>query len=118
MRCMIEDIARVAHEANRAYCTAIGDDSQVSWFESPAWQRDSAIAGVRAIHLNPAGTPEQSHEGWLEHKNAEGWVWGPVKDPDFKTHPCMLPYAELPAAQRAKDHIFRAVVLSMLEEQP
>jgi len=35
----IEDIAKVAHEVNRAYCISIGDNSQQSWECSPEWQK-------------------------------------------------------------------------------
>lgn len=106
-------IARVAHEADRAYCEALGDSSRVPWEEAEDWQRDSAFMGVVAILENPRLTPEESHEGWLEHKRAEGWVQGPTKDPIKKCHPCMVEYTQLPAEQRAKDFIFRAVVLAM-----
>lgn len=106
-------VARTAHEVNRAYCQAIGDDSQPTWEAAPAWQRTSAIAGVH-FHLdNPEATPENTHESWLKVKVADGWVYGPVKDPEKKEHPCMRPYAELPLEQRVKDHLFRAVVHAM-----
>jgi len=104
----IDACARAAHEANRAYCIAIGDDSQPSWDEAPDWQKSSARNGVRGALAG--STPEQSHEGWLAEKVATGWRFGPVKDPEMKEHPCMVPYAELPQSQRAKDHIFTAVV--------
>jgi hypothetical protein len=107
------DIARVAHEVNRAYCQAIGDDSQPSWAEAPDWQRISAISGV-AFHLtNPDATPEGSHEKWLEQKRADGWRYGPTKNPETKEHPCFVSYGELPPEQRAKDYLFRAVVHSL-----
>ena len=41
-----EDIAKVAHEVNRAYCEALGDTSQLSWEDAPEWQKASARAGV------------------------------------------------------------------------
>ena len=110
----VEVIARVCHEANRAYCIGLGDYSQVLWESSPEWQRESAIAGVRTIVLNPDTTPEQSHEDWLELKRKDGWVYGPTKDPDSKTHPCMVAYAELPEPQRRKDALFGAVVRSLV----
>lgn len=104
------EIARVAHEVNRAYCQALGDDSQPAWNDAPEWQRTSAINGVR-MHLdNPDAGPEQSHEAWLAEKQAAGWVWGEVKNPEKKEHPCMVPYSELPVEQRAKDFLIRAVV--------
>lgn len=105
-----ELIARVAHEINRAYCASLGDVSQPAWDEAPEWQRKSALARV-AMHLaNPDATPEQSHESWLAEKLAQGWSYGPVKDAEKKQHPCCVPYGELPAEQKAKDYLFRAVV--------
>ena len=109
----IESIARIAHEVNRAYCEALGDESQLPWDEAPQWQRDSAIDGVQ-FHLdNPTVGPEGSHARWYQYKAAEGWTYGPVKDPEKKQHPCMVPFAELPVEQRAKDYLFRAVVRAL-----
>ena len=105
----IQTIARIAHEINRAYCNAIGDHSQVSWEEAPEWQRRSAMVGV-AFHIkNPEAPPSASHESWLAEKEREGWKYGPIKDVEAKEHPCFLPYCELPAEQRAKDYLFKAV---------
>lgn len=106
----IEQIARICHEANRAYCISLGDLSQSPWEECQQWQRDSAVAGVRAHLANPDMTPEQSHQAWMDFKLAEGWKHGPVKDPAKKEHPQMVPYAELPVEQRAKDYIFSGIV--------
>lgn len=106
----IKEAARAAHEANRAYCAAMGDHSQLPWDEAPTWQRQSAVAGVQAIAADPNMTPEQSHESWMAQKEVDGWVYGEEKDAEAKTHPCMVPYAELPPEQRAKDYIFGAVV--------
>jgi len=106
--------ARGAHEVNREYCHALGDDSQRPWGEAPEWQRNSAIAGVRAIIAKPDLTPEESHEGWLRMKRQAGWVYGPVKDAENRTHPCMVEYDKLPPEQRTKDTIFGAVVRGIL----
>lgn len=107
-------IAHIAHEVNRAYCTSIGDDSQPAWADAPDWQKQSALNGVRFHVGNPDATPENSHENWLAEKEADGWTYGEVKDPEAKTHPCFLPYADLPADQRAKDALFMAVVATCL----
>lgn len=103
--------ARAAHEANRAYCIALGDYSQLPWDRAPQWARDSAINGVSGV-LKGNG-PEQSHESWLEEKRLNGWKYGPVKDPEKKEHPCFVPYSELPESQKLKDHVFVGVVTSM-----
>lgn len=114
---LIHEIARVCHEANREYCLTLGDTSQNVWTMSPEWQRDSAIAGV-AFHIehldrgeDPA--PEASHNSWLEQKRADGWTYGPVKDPEKKQHPCFVPYEQLPLEQRRKDYLFAAIVKAL-----
>lgn len=96
--------ARAAHEVNRAYCLALGDDSQPPWEQAPDWQRTSAMNGVEGA-LKGA-TPEQSHESWLAEKAATGWKYGLVKDPEKKEHPCFVPYTKLPELQRKKDELF------------
>lgn len=109
-----EQIARVAHEVNRAYCSALGDRSQAPWIEAPEWQRQSAITGVGFIAANPDAGPSASHDSWLAEKERDGWKFGPVKNPETKEHPCFVPYDELPVEQKAKDYIFGAVVRSLL----
>ena len=110
-----EAVARVCHKVNRAYCLCLGDETQVEWDEAPEWQRESCINGVRAhIDSKLTLTPEQSHEGWMREKLENGWKHGAVKSPELKLHPCLVPYAQLPVEQRAKDHIFRAIVHAML----
>lgn len=104
------EIARVAHEINRAYCEALGDLSQPTWENAPAWQKESAIAGVVFHHDNMEAGPEASHESWLAQKVSDGWSYGLIKDPEKKEHPCIVPFALLPKDQQAKDYLFRAVV--------
>ena len=104
-----EQIAQIAHEVNRAYCQALGDHSQPAWHDAPEWQRSSARMGVDLHTMGNFG-PEASHISWMKQKVDEGWVHGDTKDPAAKTHPCIMPFNELPVAQQAKDYIFRAVV--------
>ena len=110
----ILDIARVCHEANRAYCAALGDDSQLPWDEAPQWQRDSALAGVEGIATGAILTHVDSHVSWRLQKEQEGWRYGPVKDPEKKEHPCMVPFDMLPPEQQMKDRLFFAVATALL----
>lgn len=106
----IEAIARATHEANRAWCRANDDYSQPTWEAAPDWQRESAMKGV-AFHLaNPDADASASHAAWLEEKRRTGWRYGPVKDAVEKTHPCFVPFDKLPPADKAKDHLFRAII--------
>ena len=109
-----EEIARVCHEVNRAYCQALGDMSQPAWEDAPQWQKDSAILGVKLHVNNPNAGPQASHESWMDQKIADGWKYGPTKDPEAKIHPCIVPFEKLPVEQQAKDFIFRAVVHQMM----
>lgn len=105
-----EEIARVCHEVNRSVCACLQEPGQVPWEEAPDWQKASCIDGVQFHLRNPGVTPEQSHENWMRHKEADGWVYGPVKDPEKKQHPCMVPYSELPLEKRLIDHVFKGIV--------
>ncbi len=108
-----EQIARVAHETNKAYCESIGDNTQPKWEDAPEWQRTSAINGVKFHIVNPNAPPSASHENWLEEKANEGWKFGTVKDPEKKEHPCFVPYEDLPVEQKVKDSLFIGVVTAM-----
>lgn len=103
--------AELAHEANRIYCAAIGDHTQKPWSEAEFWQQQSAIDGVK-VALGGA-TPGQQHQAWMADKIADGWTLGAVKDPKAKTHPCLVPYQDLPQEQRAKDSLYQGVVRAM-----
>jgi len=105
-----DQIARVAHEVNKAYCEALGDNSQVPWESAPDWQKESAKNGVLLHVSDPTAGPEARHESWMAEKQEAGWRFGVVKDPDKREHPCMVPFDQLPEDQQAKDFIFRAIV--------
>lgn len=107
-----ETIARVCHEANRAFQLETGDPQpSPSWDEAPGWQRLSALEGVEKA-LDGA-SPEELHEAWCEFKRAHGWQHGEVKDETAKTHPCLVPYEQLPEDQRIKDDLFEAIVTAL-----
>lgn len=115
---LVQEIAEVCHEANRAYCKSINDNSQSIWGMAPNWQRLSAIKGVEFIMANPDAPASASHDSWLAQKTADGWVYGAVKDADKKTHPCCVPYEQLIEEQKRKDYIFVAVVRACLQVIP
>lgn len=107
----VEVIAKVCHETNRAWCEALGDMSQQPWDQADEWQRVSAVKGVE-FALN-GGTAEEQHQEWCADKQADGWVFGDIKDSDAKTHPCLVGYYSLPQAQRYKDALFIAIVRTL-----
>lgn len=106
----VTHVAIVCHEANRAYCATLGDHSQKPWEEAEQWQRDSAIRGVEFAVANSDAPASAQHDAWLKDKLADGWKYGPVKDPSKKEHPCIVEYEALPLEQRLKDSLFKAIV--------
>lgn len=106
----IEDIAKICHEANKAFCESVNDYSQSHWDFAPDWQKQSAINGVEYNLANPNCSPSDTHENWLKVKLADGWKYGDVKDVERKLHPCIMPYDKLPEHQKFKDHLFKNIV--------
>jgi hypothetical protein len=49
---------------------------------------------------------EAAHNSWWRMYESLGWVYGPERDPNKKTHPDMIPFSELPKDERDKDEIF------------
>lgn len=103
-----EKIAEVVHEANRALQRINGEIVNFPWESTSQELRDSSISGV--LGVQNGNTPEQSHEGWMRERTENGWVYGPVKNFALKTHPDLVPYADLPPEQKVKDALFGAIV--------
>ena len=110
-----EQIARVCHETNRAFCETIGDNTQKPWHEAEQWQRESAIRGVTFALSAPNAPASTQHDAWCADKVKDGWVWGVEKNTVLKTHPCLVPYEKLPVEQRLKDYLFKAVVSAFVQ---
>lgn len=43
------------------------------------------------------------HDVWAGSRIAEGWRYGEQRDDQLKTHPCLVPYEELPETEREYD---------------
>lgn len=108
-------LARIVHQANKAYCESIGDTSQVDWEDASESIQKAAKSGVKAIIDNPNVTPADLHDAWSKERMDDGWVYGEVKDEDKKTHPCLVPYDKLPPHQRFKDHLFNNIVKTYVD---
>lgn len=105
----IINVAKICHEANKAYCESLGDNSQVHWDEAPENIKQSAINGVENYMSGKITSSIASHENWLEFKHKDGWVYGEVKNVEKKIHPCMVDYYSLPLEQQKKDELFFAI---------
>ncbi len=43
------------------------------------------------------------HEVWAQNRIREGWSLGPYRNDELKTHPCLVPYEDLPEVEKAYD---------------
>lgn len=43
------------------------------------------------------------HEVWSETRISQGWTYGPERNDELKTHPCLVPYEELPEEEKKYD---------------
>ena len=43
------------------------------------------------------------HDVWAESRISQGWTYGPERNDALKTHPCLVPYEDLPEVEKAYD---------------
>lgn len=43
------------------------------------------------------------HEVWAENRIKQGWKLGKERNDEKKTHPCLIPYEELPEVEKEYD---------------
>ena len=109
----IEAIAHTVHEAMRAWIAAHGQDAPANWESAPDWMRKSSRESVRFVINNPSASVSAQHDQWVRQKERDGWTLGAVKDDTRKTHPMMIPFADLPEFEKRKDAIVKSLVLAL-----
>lgn len=43
------------------------------------------------------------HEVWAESRIKQGWRYGAQRNDELKTHPCLVPYEDLPEEEKGYD---------------
>lgn len=46
---------------------------------------------------------KNAHDNWAIGRINEGWRYGANRDDILKTHPCLIPYEDLPEAEKEYD---------------
>lgn len=106
-------IAQVMHEAVRAWQAANGQPPAPPWGRAPKWMKEASAASVTWRIANPDAPASAQHDQWLATKKADGWTFGKKKDGRRKTHPMMVPYAQLPEFEKRKDALVNALVSAL-----
>jgi hypothetical protein len=120
----LEYIARVCHEAQRALALAFGDERLEPWELESQGKRQTVMQGVHfAVAAMKDATEktllqfaQEQHDSWFKEYEKRGWVQGPYYSHEQKTHPNMVPFELLSERQKAKDMLFRSIVMALVRD--
>jgi RyR domain-containing protein len=113
MRYSDDQIAEAIHTVNGLLQRFHGEASpQPQWADAGEAMRERVRALVRGYKAGM--TPRQGHERWCDAMAADGWRYGPRKDPELRTHPCMVAYSELPACQQIKNAMSLQITMVLM----
>lgn len=108
-----ELVARVMHEAVRAFQSANNQSPSPHWNKAPKWMKKASIEAVEFRISNPNASAADQHDQWSEEKKHAGWKFGSSKDAEEKTHPLLIPYEELPFIERQKDALVASIITAL-----
>lgn len=54
------------------------------------------------------------HEVWSANRMAEGWTYGPERDDNKLTHPCLVAYEQLPESEKDYDRATSQQTLKLI----
>ncbi len=103
------ELAPIDKEDNRAAARRIPDvlalvGLGVATLEEAKSMRKPATKDIGPnIEAQIERLAEAEHEGWKAHRAKDGWSYGKPRDDDRKLHPLMVPYSQLPEAEKEKD---------------
>jgi len=88
--------------SNRAQARSIAEKLSMAGFTCDAG--DTSFPSVEAFDEPTTLLLAQSeHVRWMQEKLANGWTYAPVRDNGLKHHNMLVPYEQLPEADRQKD---------------
>jgi len=57
------------------------------------------------------------HEVWAETRIKQGWKYGEQRNDELKTHPCLVPYENLPEEEKDYDRNTSISTLKLIMKQ-
>ncbi len=80
------------------------------WLHRPLDFRDQFCEVIeRQCGPNRSASPEELHGSWMQAYVEMGWKYGEKRNTEKKTHPDMVPYAQLGQLEQDKDAVFIAL---------
>jgi hypothetical protein len=93
------DLDDEAKDDNRAAARRMTDVLAITGLalsDDPVRPEASLPEGLEAM-------AEVEHNGWVAQRVEAGWTWAKTRDDAARHHPAMVPYAQLPEAEKEKD---------------
>lgn len=111
MTSLTERRAEFVYDAARLAAIAAGAPIiPVVWNERESAFKDQFLEVIdRQCGINRSRSPEELHGSWMQAYISMGWVYGEEHDRENKTHPDLVPYADLGQLERDKDAVFIAL---------
>ena len=108
---LIERRAEFVYEAARlAAIAANAPIIPATWAEREQPFKDQFLRVIaRQCGEQRSGSPEELHGSWMQAYFGLGWTYGDKYNRDKKTHPDLVPYAQLGQLERDKDDVFVAL---------
>jgi hypothetical protein len=79
-------------------------------------------ADTADVTLDPAlealveALAEDVHDQWAAARIRDGWQYGSERNDQLKFHPCLVPYGELPEAEKEYDRITAVSTLKLIRK--
>jgi len=107
---MMERAAFVYDAARLAAIASGAPIVPVPWVEREQDFREQFVKVIeRQCGPQRSASPEELHGSWMQAYLANGWTFGEVYDREQRTHPDLVPYAQLGILERDKDAVFVAL---------
>jgi len=107
-----EQIAEICHAANRIIQKHLHDECpSLEWESEEEFIREASVGEVQMILAGRS--PEETHNEWCDRLFSQGYICGLVKSREMRTHPCLVPFRDLPVEHKRKVRMIHAIVLAL-----
>jgi hypothetical protein len=66
---------------------------------------DTSKVGLAELQPLLEDLARNAHEIWAQKRMQDGWTYGAHRDDAKRTHPCLVPYEQLPESEKEYDRV-------------